>query len=484
MKPLRRLLLGGISVVAAVSLTGAGVGSGKLAITGVNVVDTDSGAVKSDQTLVVAKGKIAAIVPSAEFRLEPGTRLVEARGKFLIPGFWDMHVHIAGLSADPSWSKDVILPLLTAMGITGVRDMGGDLSVLQQWRREIESGKLLGPHIVAGGPMLVSGGNRTPEQIPIKTPEEAREAVKSLKQEGADFIKVIDLPSREAFFAVADEAKRQNLPFVGHVPAVVSASEASDAGMRSIEHVVYSNLEMDCAAKEDELRQAERAARATHEEGVSARVLQEAMKSYDPMKAAALWERFARNGTWLVPTLVSIEILSRHGTDAATQAHDPHLEYVPASLRKLWDPDAPANKFPPGERQWWAQQYINDGKLTAAMIEGRVSLMAGSDSLDRYVLPGFALHRELQLLREAGMTPLEALQAATRNPAKFLGREQETGTIAKNAQADLVLLNANPLENISNTTGIFAVVRDGVFLDRTALDELLNRARAAAKAAH
>jgi len=110
--------------------------------------------------------------------------------------------------------------------------------------------------------------------------------------------------------------------------------------------------------------------------------------------------------------------------------------------------------------------------------------MAGSDSLDRYVFPGFALHRELQLLREAGMTPLEALQAATRNPAKFLGREQETGTIAKNAQADLVLLNANPLENISNTTGIFAVVRDGVFLDRTALDELLNRARAAAKAAH
>src|SRR5215469_3853762 len=287
MNLLRRVLLGGLSLIAAVSLTGAGVESGKLAITGVNVVDADSGAVKPDQTIVVTEGKIAAIVPSAEYRPAPGTRVVEARGKFLIPGFWDMHVHIAGLSADPSWSKDAILPLLTAMGITGVRDMGGDLSVLQQWRREIESGKLLGPHIVAGGPMLVSGGNRTPEQIPIKTPEEAREAVKSLKQEGADFIKVIDLPSREAFFAVADEAKRQHLPFVGHVPVVVSASEASDAGMRSIEHVVYSNLEMDCAANEDELRQAERAARATNKEGVSARVLQEAMKSYDPAKAAA-----------------------------------------------------------------------------------------------------------------------------------------------------------------------------------------------------
>ena len=484
MKLLQSILLGGLSLVAAVSLTGARAESGKLAITGVNVVDTASGEVKSDQTIVITEGQIAAIVPSAEFRPQPETRVVEARGKFLIPGFWDMHVHIAGLSADPKWSKDVILPLLTAMGITGVRDMGGDLSVLQQWRREIESGKLLGPHIVTGGPMLVSGGKRTPEQIPIKTPEEAREAVKNLKQQGADFIKVIDLPSREAFFAVADEAKRQNLPFVGHVPAVVSASEASDAGMRSIEHVVYSNLEMDCAAKEDELRQAERAARATHEEGVSARVLQEAMKSYDPAKAAALWERFARNGTWLVPTLVSIEILSRHDMDPATQASDPRLQYVPASLRKQWDPRAPGNESSPGEQQWWAQQYVNDGKLTAAMIKGRVSLMAGSDSLDRYVFPGFALHRELQLLREAGMTPLEALQAATRNPAKFLGREQETGVIAKNAQADLVLLDANPLENISNTAKIFAVVRHGVFLDRSALDGLLKQAKEAAQAAH
>jgi imidazolonepropionase-like amidohydrolase len=485
MKLLRRVLFVGLlSLLAAVSSTGAGVKSGKLAVTHVNVVDTASGTVKSDQTIVVTDGKIASIVPAAEFRPEPGTRVVEAHGKFLIPGLWDMHVHIAGLSADPKWSKDVILPLLTAMGITGVRDMGGDLNVLQQWRREIESGKLLGPHIVTGGPMLVSGGKRTPEQIPIKTPEQAREVVKSLKQQGADFIKVIDLPSREAFFAVADEAKRQNLPFVGHVPAVVSASEASDAGMRSIEHVVYSNLEMDCAAKEDELRQAERAARAAHEEGVSARVLQEAMKSYDPAKAAALWERFARNGTWLVPTLVSIEILSRHNMDPATQANDPLLQYVPDSLRKQWDPRAPGNKFSPEEQQWWTQQYVNDEKLTAAMIQGRVPLMAGSDSLDRYVFPGFALHRELQLLRQAGMTPLETLQAATRNPAKFLGREQESGTIVENAQADLVLLEGNPLENISNTTKIFAVVRDGVLLDRAALDELLNRARAAARAAH
>jgi hypothetical protein len=455
----------------------------RTAITHVVIVDTATGKLKPDQTVVIADGRISRIVPSAAFHPETETRIIEARGKYLIPGLWDMHVHIAGISADPNWSKDVILPLLTAMGIAGVRDMGGDLIVLQEWRREIENGKLVGPHIVAGGPMLVSGGKKTPEQIPINDAEEAREAVRSLKQQGADFIKIIDLPSREAFFAVADEAKRQNLPFVGHVPPVVTASEASDAGMRSIEHVVYSNLEMDCSAKEEELRAAERAARATHEEGTSAKLLQEAMISYDPKKAAALWERFRRNGTWLVPTLVSIEALSRHNAGPETQARDPRLEYVPDSLRKEWDPRKPENQFSAGEQQWWAQQYINDGKLTTAMHRGGVALLAGSDSLDRYVFPGFALHRELELLTEAGLTPLEALRAATSDGAKFLGRDGEFGVVANGARADLVLLDENPLANISNTAKISAVIRDGVYLDRAALDKLLRQAKNAAKAA-
>jgi imidazolonepropionase-like amidohydrolase len=483
MELLRRALLALASLLAGLLLTSGAEEPKKLAITHVTVVDTKSGGLKTDQAVVIAGGKIVRLLPASAYRPEAGTQVIEAHGKYLIPGLWDMHVHIAGISADPTWSKNVILPLLTAMGVTGVRDMGGDLSVLQGWRREIESGKLIGPHIVAGGPMLVSGGKKTPEQIPIKNAEEAREAVRSLKLAGADFIKIIDLPSREAFYAVADEAKRQNLPFVGHVPPVVTASEASDAGMRSIEHVVYSNLEMDCSAKEDELRMAEMAARATHEEGTSARLLQEAMNSYDPQKAAALWERFRRNGTWLVPTLVSIEALSRHNVAPETQANDPRLAYMPDSLRKEWDPRTPENRFSAGEQQWWAQQYINDGKMTAAMHKGGVALLAGSDSLDRYVFPGFALHRELELLTEEGLTPREALRAATSDAAKFLGHEGEFGAVANGAHADLVLLDENPLENISNTARIFAVIREGVYLDRTALDRLLSQARAAAHAA-
>jgi imidazolonepropionase-like amidohydrolase len=474
------LLLSGL---AGTMVSNAGDEPQVLTIAHATVIDPATGSIRADQTVVIAGGRIQRVVPSANYQSEKGARIIEARGKYLIPGLWDMHVHMAGISADPNWSKKVILPLLTAMGITGVRDMGGDLTVLQQWRDEIEKRQLLGPHIITGGPMLMSGGRSTPEQIPIKDAKEARAAVKSLKQQGVDFIKIIDLPSQEAFYAMADEAKRQSLPFVGHVPPVVTASEASDAGMRSIEHIVYSNLEMDCSAREEELRAAERAARATHEEGTSAKLLQEAMTSYNAEKAATLWERFRRNRTWLVPTLVSIEALSRHNAGPEMQAKDPRLEYVPDSLRREWDPRKPENRFSEGEQQWWAQQYINDGKLTTAMHNAGVALLAGSDSLDRYVFPGFALHRELELLNEAGLTPLEALQTATRNPARFLEREKDTGTIREGAQADLVLLEGNPLEKISNTTRIAAVIRDGVYLDRTALDKLLTQAKDAAREA-
>lgn len=195
-----------------------------LAVTHVTVIDATGRPAQADQTVIVADGRIAALGSSLRVKIPAAARVVNATGKYLIPGLWDMHVHIAGINADPRWSKQVYLPLLIAYGITGVRDMGGDLGALLAWRSEIEAGALMGPHIVTGGPMLVSAGERSPEGYPVKSAEEARAAVRELKQQGSDFIKIISLPSREAFFAVADEAKKQGLPFVGHVPAVVSAS--------------------------------------------------------------------------------------------------------------------------------------------------------------------------------------------------------------------------------------------------------------------
>src|ERR1700719_1111183 len=217
---------------AGAPLIGAAAASPQLVLTHVSVVDSTANAVRPDQSVVIVNGRIAAIGPSARIKLPKDARIVDGQGKFLVPGLWDMHVHIAGLNADPAWSKQVLLPLLLANGVTGVRDMGGDLDVLLAWKREVESGELLGPHIVAAGPFLVGSGKKTAEQYPVANAEEARGAGRDLKRRGAEFIKVISLPSKEVFFAVADEARRQSIPFAGHLPFQVSVIEASNAGIR------------------------------------------------------------------------------------------------------------------------------------------------------------------------------------------------------------------------------------------------------------
>ena len=448
----------------------------------VTVIDTAAGIARPDQTVVISAGKIASVGASTSVRPPKGARIIDASGKFLIPGLWDMHVHIAGVSADPAWSKSVILPELIAYGITGVRDMGGDLDALLAWRREIEAGTLTGPHIVTGGPMLIPRGKKNAEQYPVANVDEARTAVKELKQRGADFIKIIGMPSREAFFAVADEAKKLGLPFVGHVPAVITASEASDAGMRSIEHIVYSGLALDCSSREKELRDAIADARAKRDAKASSQALTDAVDSFSAEKAAALWARFKKNGTWVVPTLASISVQAGSPLTPEQQAQDPRLEFVPEALRKQWDPKSPDNQADAATTAWWTHQFANDEKLTGEMHRAGVAMLAGSDSLDRFVFPGSSLHEELQLLQKNGFTPLAALQSATRDAARFLGRERDYGVVATGAHADLVLLEANPLDDIANAGRISGVLRDGVFLDRASLDALLTQARVAARA--
>src|SRR5262249_17687223 len=237
--PMRRQSLSVLALLLPL-LCDAGGPSETLVISHVTVIDVDKAALRSDQDVLIESGRIASIAPAAQVKPPANARVIDARGKFLSPGLWDMHVHLAGVSADPAWSRDVLLPLLLAHGITGVRDMGGDLQALLAWKRDIETGALLGPHIVACGPWLAAHGRKTPEQYPVGSPDEARAAVRNLKQRGADFIKIISLPSKDAFFAVADECKKQNISFAGHLPFQIGAAEASNAGIHSIEHFLYS----------------------------------------------------------------------------------------------------------------------------------------------------------------------------------------------------------------------------------------------------
>lgn len=454
-----------------------------LAITHVTIVNAQ-GPPQKDMTVLVSGGVIEWIGGSADPK-RPAHKdelQLDARRKFLIPGLWDMHTHIAGINADPAWSKHVLLPLLVANGITGIRDMGGDLRALQEWRREIASGSLLGPQIVAAGPMLLqapaSGKPKStdPSILEVGSADEARAAVDALQKQDADFVKVIQL-SREAYFAVAEESKKDGITFVGHIPTAVTASEASEAGQKSIEHIIYSSLALDCSSQEADLRRRLLEAAAKKDDSDAA-VYDEADKTFSPQKAAALWATFNHNGTWVTPTLYSISTLA-HAPEQSPD--DPLLAYVPLALQKEWRPTGPSSQRALSEAAWWKRQYENDRELTGEMHRAGVRLLAGSDSLDRYVFPGSSLQYELRELVAAGLTPQDALQTATENPAEFLGRK-DFGTIAAGLRADMVLLDADPSQNIENTQKISGVVLAGQLLSRKDLDAMLDKARAAAAA--
>jgi imidazolonepropionase-like amidohydrolase len=452
--------------------------SDALVLQHVTVIDGTGRAPQPDQTVIIAGGRISEIGPASRIKIGKAANVIDARGKFLIPGLWDMHVHLAGVNADPVWSKDVLLPLLLANGITGVRDMGGDLEALLSWKRDVEAGSLLGPHIFASGPWLGARRRKTPEQFPVANADEARAAVRDLKQRGADFIKIISLPSREAFFAVADEARKQNISFVGHLPFEIGAAEASNAGMRSIEHFLYSGFSLSFSSQEEDLRNRLVEAEKKGDSAAWEKIAHEADVTFSTEKAAVLFQTLKKNGTWVTPTIASLDITSHPDS---WKLDDPNLEFVPPSFAKQWR-DSFNDAHIKERAAWLGRQAANDWKLTGELHRAGIPLLVGSDSLDPFVFPGDSLHRELGEFVQAGFTPLEAIQAATRGAAQFLGREKDFGTVEVGKTADLVLLDANLLENIANTRKILAVIRNGKYLDRAALDAMLTKAKSAAAA--
>jgi imidazolonepropionase-like amidohydrolase len=472
-----RLALSFLLSLSFVLANTAGAEFKTLAFTHVTVIDATGAAPRPERTVLITDDRITSI---SEAPLPNDARVIDARGKFLIPGLCDMHVHLAGVTADPKWSKSTLLPLLVANGITTVRDMGGDLDALQSWRKEIAAGRLIGPRIYCAGPMLDGGKSDPPALLGISTPNDGRSAVRDLRKKGADFIKVLSRLDRESFFAIADESKKQGMTFVGHVPNSVHASEASDAGEKSIEHIFYSNLAFDCSAHETETREKSAAAHAGKNNAAAAAARDEANASFSKTKADALWQKLVRNKTWVVPTLVAIRSIAQQRE--AAQSAPSALAYVPPALRKSWSPNEINKQVSPEVAQWYLAQFQNDLKLARSMHEAGVQMMAGSDSLDPLNFPGPSLHDELQLLTEAGFTALQALQAATLKPAEFFNATGDGGwgTIQPGKIADLVLLDADPLASIGNTRKIAAIVLAGRFLDRNDLDQMLKAARAAA----
>ncbi len=466
-KQLARIFL---SVLAAICLLGSckKPQSSALAITHVNVIDMTGAPPALDQTVLIDKEKIIALDAHGSVSIPADAKILDARGKFLIPGLSDMHVHLTG-AGEPNGSREFFLPLLLANGITSVRDMGGYLDSLVPLRKEIEEGKRLGQRIVFAGPYLDGDPPAFQPAIVIKVRAQADDAVQTLKQPGVDFIKVQSNLSRDAYFAIAEAAKKQNISFVGHIPDRVTAWEAADAGQQSIEHL--TNVLRACSTKEPDLMRKQ--FRVSSRTGQFA-WQRELLDSYSEQKAAELIAEFRERNVWQTPTL----ILLRNVAFASAELNlpsDSRTKYVPRKLLEIWRHGYEQQTKDITTEQAAARMMLLRRSLgiTEQMQKGGVKILAGTDSAAPYVVPGFSLHEELALLVKAGFTPSEALQAVTRNPAEFLGRVDSQGTIAVGKNADLVLLDANPLDDIHNTQKIRAVVLRGKLLDRAALDQLL-----------
>jgi imidazolonepropionase-like amidohydrolase len=440
-----------------------------LIIHNVTIIDTTGGPIQPHRTVIVRNGTIADVVDSdlSASRELRGVH-VNGTGKYLIPGLWDMHVHMVFGEWFPH-SKEISLPLFIANGITGVRDMGGELETLQQWRKEISAGTLLGPRMWISGPMLDGPKPRFPSSIAIKTPEDGRRAVDDLKRRGADFIKLQSLLPRDAVFAIADEAREQGITFVGHVPDSVRASEMSNAGQKSFEHLI--GIFEGSSPLEDEFIKGSKSE-------------SKFLSTYDPARAAALFALLAKNQTWQCPTLV----WERGGNliELSDFAKDPRAKYVPAYWKDVtWKKfaDQVMHEFNTDDLATRLRFVGKELEVVNAMHRAGVPFLAGTDTPPGvYIFPGFSLHEELQRFVAAGFTPMEALQTATLNPAKFLGMEDRLGTIEKGKFADLVLLDENPLDDIRTTQKIAGVVVNGRYLSRKDLDQMLVRVEEAAKA--
>jgi hypothetical protein len=430
----------------------------------VTVVNVNTGEEISDQTVRLQGEHIVSIAAAQPNDAAiPGA--IDTHGGYLIPGLWDMHIHIHDTEE---------LPLYIANGVTGVRLMAGDRNNAAL-RLEL-SGVAPSPEIVVASAIVDGSSPTWKGSIVVKRPDDARKALDEIKASGADFIKVYDGIPRNAYFALADEAKKQHIEFEGHVPFAVTAQEASAAGQRSIEHL--TGIALACSGNQERLMGAMQRTMYFRDRLI---LEAEGYRTVDPKKCAALFAEFRANSTWQVPTLTVLRMWGR--LDDRKVTADPRLAYIDHNSRDRW-----LDRTMPQQRRWNADMFQMargifsvDQQIVRNMEQAGVPLMAGTDTMNPYCFPGFSLHDELALLVASGLTPLAALETATVNPARFLGRASELGTIEPGKIANLVLLRANPLTDIHNTTQIEAVWLRGKYFDRRALDGLLERAREAAK---
>lgn len=421
-----------------------------LAITNVTVIDGTGAPARPGQRVLVRGDRIISVGSDAG---GPAGKclVVDGRGRYLLPGFWDVHVHLSKIG--PS-----ALPLFVANGITSVRDMGGDLAEVLGWRSEISAGQRIGPRIFTPGPIVESAANvqrmkdegvvepvaRT--RIALTSPAEADALVADLVKRGADFIKVRTWASREAYFALADAARRAGVPLVGHAMGL-SPEDLIRSGQRSIEHVLFPLLD---------------------DRGEDGR-----LTTFKSMAAAGIV--MVPTGTVQTSLLASSAYLKSIVADERGEL-DWRRRYISEHLLADWREQLAERQDPD---QGLKELVARTARNIREMKRAGMTILPGTDSAVLLVYPGFSFHDELQQLHETGgLTPMEVILSATRDAARFLGQGGDSGTIEAGKRADLVLLDDNPLASLANTRRIGGVVAAGRYLDRAALRDTLALGRA------
>ncbi len=415
-----------------------------VAFTRVNIVPMDREIVLENQTVIIRNGRIERIAPSGEVTVPEGAFIIDGTGKYLVPGLVDMHVHI-------EFENDMLL--FVAIGVTGVRKRWGNtgrkiafgLPDQLALRNNINAGELFGPTIYTAGPVMEGVPAFHPLAEVFVTPEEAANSVIWQKEQGYDFVKVYDNLSVEVYTAIMEAAQAQDIPVVGHVPFAVGLDGVLESGQQTIEHLA-GYIEADAAQfilPEDQLDAY-------------------AAKTVDA-------------GVWNCVTLVEYP-MSKQTPEGYERLKDQHgMAYVSPGW-KFFSPfiyymTARSHTYP-GEDYAVRMAALND-RMVQALQDAGAGILLGTDAAQAYNIPGFSIHQELQALVSAGLSPFEALEAGTRNAAAAMDKLEEFGTVQEGRRADLLLLDANPLEDVGNVEKIAGVILRGRWLSASDLNGLL-----------
>jgi imidazolonepropionase-like amidohydrolase len=441
----------------------------RIVLQGVNIVDVEKGTILRNQSVAIKGDRIVRIGPASHFPRQVIDSVVSCSGQYLMPGLWDMHTHV--------WFADYYFPLFIANGVTGHRGMLETIAMASQWKKQGSTAGSLTPAGFYAGPILDGPRPTWPGSVAVSNPEQGRRAVDSLKNKlHVDFLKVYSGLSKESYYAIVEEAKKQNIPFAGHVPASMTLLECVRAGQKTTEHMMgfiegasdssdYYYDVMRGNIKDTLIRNNRTARRAF------------LARTFSEKKLASIISELKKNDSWVCPTMTVNRGIA-YIKDSAN-LKDPRLLYAIPMIKNMWNPAndfrlrAAPDEFFENEKK----EFELNKRILKMLHQGGVKILAGTDTPNPYCFPGFSLHDELQIMVESGLTPAQALQTATLNPAIFFNILNDYGTVSENKMASLVLLKDNPLQNIANTKSIQAVILRGKFIGSAEINEMLAKIR-------